>query len=73
MTFHLQPNIELLERRCVDCHRWYATERASEWVCGSCEHGYVAKLAERIAKLERANAALRGAIGRKARAKKVGR
>lgn len=63
----LDQKIKLVERRCPDCHRWYATEQAAEWVCGSCMHDRSDELHRRITELLRSNAALRGAL-RKAKA-----
>ncbi len=62
---NLAVNVELTERRCVDCRRWYATERSSEWRCGSCAHVSIQELNSEIAHLLKSNAALRGALKRR--------
>lgn len=60
----LKETIQLTERRCEVCRRWYACERAAEWVCGSCKHDQNAELRRRIDELSRSNAALRGLLRR---------
>ena len=63
----LKENIQLVERRCEHCRRWYATERSSEWVCGSCKHARNDELLAQLRTLERSNAALRGLLAQRQR------
>lgn len=62
---NLAMNIVLTERRCTECNRWFACELSAVWKCGSCAQTVIAAYWCKITKLERTNAALRGALKRR--------
>ncbi len=68
---NLQLNIQLKERRCEKCQRWFATETCVDWKCGSCMSDVNQEQWETICKLQRSIAALRGALTRKAKRRRA--
>ncbi len=65
IPYALNPNLQLKARRCQNCNRWFANEAEHLWCCGMCERERGDKLRSDLDKAKRANAALRGLLGRR--------
>ena len=58
----IQRNIELDERRCCDCGRFYATERGVSYTCPYCADRRSDERTEEMEAARRSMSALRGAL-----------
>lgn len=57
-------NVEIDEQRCSRCGRFWAIEAGVSGACPKCKHDYYSDLEDRLLKLRRANASLRGQLKR---------
>jgi len=63
--FKLTPDLTLVSTRCYECNRFYGYERNHDARCPHCAAATCSRLNAEIRKLERANAALRGHLGKR--------